>query len=233
MDTIINSVAANSTVNPALYDDRSGQVVGASIVLIILPTLVVFLRLLSRWMSGAGFWWDDAAVVLSMIFAWGPNIVNLLFVHHGMGRHLVVQSPEIIFVNTKLLYAFELLYILSISTVKYAILLFEYRIFPIIQFRNIIKWALAFTVALTTACLFVSVFQCTPIHAFWDTLTGRLSPELGGRCINVESYFLIAGGINTATQFIFLALPIPVLWRLKTSRSQKLLLTGIFSVGLM
>ena len=230
---MISSAAPNSTLNPSLYDDRSGRVVGASIFLIILPTVVVFLRLLSRRKSGAGFWWDDAAVVLSMIFAWGPNIVNLLFVHHGLGQHLVVQSTETIFVNFKLLYAFEFLYILAISTVKYAILLFEYRIFPIIQFRNIVKCALAFTIALTTACLLVSVFQCAPIHAFWDTLNGRLSPQLGGRCINVVSYFLIAGGINTATNFIFLALPIPVLWRLKTSRSQKLLLTAIFSIGLM
>ena len=233
MGTLLGPATANSTLNPSLYDDRSNQVVGASIALIILPTFVVFLRLLSRWISHAGFWWDDAAVVLSMIFAWGPNIVNLLFVHHGLGQHLAVQSTETIFVNFKLLYAFEFLYILAISTVKYAILLFEYRIFPILQFRNMVKAALAFTVALTTACILVSIFQCTPIHDFWDTLTSRLRSQLGGRCINVESYFLIAGGINTATQFIFLALPIPILWRLKTTRSQKLLLTGIFGVGLM
>lgn len=42
--------------NPKLDENRNGEILGASIALFILPTLAVTLRLLSRWMSRAGFW---------------------------------------------------------------------------------------------------------------------------------------------------------------------------------
>ncbi|KAL8687902.1 MAG: hypothetical protein Q9224_005021, partial [Gallowayella concinna] len=56
------------------YEDRSSHVIGSAIVLIILPTVAVILRLLSRWMSKAGLWvrWksfmaeDLTAVLTSM-----------------------------------------------------------------------------------------------------------------------------------------------------------------------
>ena len=125
-----------------------------------------------------------------------------------------------------------------------------YRIFPIVQFRRLLKACLVFVIALTVSCILASIFQCIPIHRFWETLAGALAPELGGRCINVQLYFIISGAINTSTDFALLALvgtmsflkqkyqlindpkPIPILWRLRTGTPQKLLLTGIFTVGL-
>lgn len=49
-------VAPNPKTDPALYENSNGGILGASITLLILPTLAVTLRLLSRWMSRAGFW---------------------------------------------------------------------------------------------------------------------------------------------------------------------------------
>ncbi len=92
--------------------------------------------------------------------------------------------------------------------------------------------ALTFVIALTVACILVSIFQCVPIHDFWDTLGGTLSKELGGHCIRIELYFLVAGAINTVTDFALLAMPIPILWRLRTGKPQKLILTAIFVMGL-
>ena len=42
--------------DPALWANRSGEVISASITLLVLPTVFVALRLLSRYMSGAGLW---------------------------------------------------------------------------------------------------------------------------------------------------------------------------------
>ncbi|KAL8761651.1 MAG: hypothetical protein Q9184_002235 [Pyrenodesmia sp. 2 TL-2023] len=108
-----------------------------------------------------------------------------------------------------------------------------YRVFPIVQFRRLLMASLLFVVALTIACVVTSVFQCVPIHAFWESFGGKLAPLLGGRCVDVRLYFLISGSIMTVTDFVLLALPIPVVWRLRTGRSQKVLLTAIFTVGLV
>ncbi|CAD6594490.1 MAG: hypothetical protein ASARMPRED_000389 [Alectoria sarmentosa] len=152
--------------------------------------------------------------------------------HYGFGRHLEVLGPEGLFRWFKILYSFEFLYTLAMASVKYSIILFQYRIFPIVQFRRILLWCNHFVVCLTITCILVSIFQCIPIHDFWDTLAAKLASNSGGRCIDVELYFLIVGAINAATDFVLLALPIPILWRLRTSQPQKLVLTGIFTVGL-
>ena len=60
--------------------------------------------------------------------------------------------------------------------------------------------------ALTIAYVTVSICQCLPIYAFWESLGGALAPALGFRCINVNRYFLAAGAINTVTNFVVLAL---------------------------
>lgn len=54
--TALNSSAVSPTTDPALFANRDGEILGASLALLILPTVAVALRVLSRWMSGAGFW---------------------------------------------------------------------------------------------------------------------------------------------------------------------------------
>ena len=61
-----------------------------------------------------------------------------------------------------------------------------------------------------------------------DTLAGKF----GGHCIDSLRYLIVIESINTATDFILLALPIPLLWKLRTSKLQKIVLTIIFTVGL-
>ena len=155
-------------------------------------------------------------------------------IRYGFGRHLEVLGLEGLFHWFKVLYSFEFLYTLAMLSVKFSMyaaltlphhhqiptcpsnnvsdpdrycsILFQYRIFPIVQFRRILLWLHHFVLCLTISCVLVSIFQCVPIHDFWDTLAGTLSPGLGGRCINVQNYFLIAGAINAATDFTLLAL---------------------------
>ncbi|KAG8525512.1 uncharacterized protein KY384_009156 [Bacidia gigantensis] len=61
-----------------------------------------------------------------------------------------------------------------------------------------------------------------------DHLAGRS----GGKCINVLHYFIAAGSLNAATNFFLLALPIPLLSRLRTTNLQKLVITIFFIMGL-
>ncbi|KAL8916431.1 MAG: hypothetical protein Q9208_008517 [Pyrenodesmia sp. 3 TL-2023] len=191
---------------PEMYEDRSAHVVGASIVLIILPAIAVVLRLLSRWISRAGLWVDDYVVILALVLSWGPNITNLLAVQHGFGKHFAVLRLDSMVEWFKYLYAFEFLYTLSMAIIKFSIISFMYRIFPIVQFRRLLMASLLFVVALTIASVVTSVFQCVPIHAFWESFAGKLAPLLGGRCIDVRLYFLVNGSIMTVTDFVLLAL---------------------------
>lgn len=85
-------------------------------------------------------------------------------------------------------------------------ILFLYRIFPIIQFRRILFGAALFVLCLGIALIPVTIWTCTPIHAFWTTLGGGLKSQLGGRCVNTQLFYLVSGAINTVTDFALLAL---------------------------
>lgn len=63
--------------NPALWANRDGQIIRASVVLVLLPTVFVALRLCSRWKAGAGFW-----VCLSQ----GPTCLNWQLTSRAVGR---------------------------------------------------------------------------------------------------------------------------------------------------
>ena len=45
----------------------------SGIALIVLPTIFVVLRFVSRWIAQAGLWWDDLLVVVSLLLSYGPN----------------------------------------------------------------------------------------------------------------------------------------------------------------
>lgn len=82
-----------------------------------------------------------------------------------------------------------------------------------------------------------------PVQTFWD-VQGRLN----ARCVNVDILFLATGGINCFLDVFIVAMvcikersckdskltlrkPIPLLWRLRTTNSQKIVLTSIFIVA--
>ena len=56
-----------------LQADKGPHIVSSGIALIVLPTVFVVLRLISRYLAEAGFWWDDLLVVTSLLLSYGPN----------------------------------------------------------------------------------------------------------------------------------------------------------------
>lgn len=46
---------------------NAANLVGFSVTFLFLNTLFVSLRLLSRRISAAGLWWDDASIIISLV----------------------------------------------------------------------------------------------------------------------------------------------------------------------
>lgn len=85
---------------------------------------------------------------------------------------------------------------------------------------------LIFTAAWGTASLLVNIFQCWPPQYFW------LQGSIEGTCIPSQTAFYVSIGSLSLVQGIFIVLlPIAVIWRLKLAVSDKIQLTGLFSIG--
>ncbi|KAI4209736.1 MAG: hypothetical protein LQ351_007332 [Letrouitia transgressa] len=170
------------------------------------------------------------AVIAIQFVATGLLISSIVWIKQGYGLHLWVLGQTFALDFFKNLFAGEILYTLVICLVKYSILAFYSRLFakairvPVFVLGSIVTaWGIA--------VLLVSIFQCTPVDGFWNRV--KIPPPSPlPKCIVDEYAFFVGIAVpNIVTDAALLALPIPYIWRLHRSQSQKIALAGIFMLG--
>ena len=67
-----------------IYATKTGKLIGANVVLILLSGIAVALRFWSRKISRVGFWYDDYTILLALLLAWMMPMLNLI------GRSIVL-----------------------------------------------------------------------------------------------------------------------------------------------
>lgn len=70
-----------------------------------------------------------------------------------------------------------------------------------------------------------TIFQCVPVQASWDKSIQN------AKCQNIRKAALGTGVSNLILDVLFLALPVPMIWKLQVERKIKVSLTGIFLLG--
>lgn len=126
---------------------------------------------------------------------------------------------------TQAFYVSIVMYNATLMSIKFTFLLQYHRVFRV---RKIHKPVLVIGVLIgcwTLSQLLTVIFSCSPIRKFWDR-------DMPGTCIpNLPLWYINAAG-NVATDLAIFVLPLPVLKNLNLPRPQKILLMGIFSLGL-
>lgn len=126
----------------------------------------------------------------------------------------------------------EIVYSPVISIVKSVILLQYIRIFAPTKIVDpvlfIASWTLiVLIVSWNFACFWVSIFICSPVQKFWDTLT------TDGSCINFSLNILLTCLFNIITDISILVLPSRAVWRLRIPTKRKYAIVSVFSIGLL
>lgn len=124
-------------------------------------------------------------------------------------------------------YITELLSPLAVTLARHSILLFYSRIFatPTRTFKAMLYIAYFLNLGWGIAFFFVYMFQCTPIDAVWNSVQGKRA-----HCVNdvVNDYYAV---ISIIVDVVVLAIPWPVVWKLKMPVRQKVAVSGIFLLG--
>lgn len=118
----------------------------------------------------------------------------------------------------------EIFYCACMVCIKTSILCLYRRIFPQQWFRNALIAIGTFNLLWFIAAFFIAILQCVPISAQWDL-------DSSGYCIDYGDCLLVFGALTIATDLIILALPMPLVWRIQTSRKKKWLITVTFMLG--
>ncbi|KAJ5965371.1 hypothetical protein N7481_012085 [Penicillium waksmanii] len=215
-----------SSIQDLSHDDISWRVWVGTLSTIIPATLVVVLRFAARYVSRAGFWWDDYTIVVSLLLNWTMDALRWAQVlHFGLGKHNYMITNEIFQSFGKTFIAGQVIYFTTAVFTKLSLLLLYYRIFGVVRgFRWTLYTSFFLVIAYFISCTIVSIDSCAPVSKFWD-------PSLPGYCIDEVAFFRWNGFANLALDILVLCLPYPMAWRLQTSVRQKLILTGIFLLG--
>ncbi|KAF7159440.1 hypothetical protein CNMCM6106_006713 [Aspergillus hiratsukae] len=122
-------------------------------------------------------------------------------------------------------YGAQIVYKVVITVNKISFLCLYLRIFIQPTFRRICYGGIAFLSAWGLAYILVTIFQCTPIEAFWDkTITDKT-------CVNSKAQWLSYAIINIVCDVLILAMPIYPVSQLRLARGKKIALAVIFGLG--
>ncbi len=120
-----------------------------------------------------------------------------------------------------------MVYLISLLGYKMSILVLYIRLFGVNRsFQRFSQLTMFVICGYLFANLFTQIFGCSPRSKYWN-------PDTPGHCINYTKAGLVYGSMNIASDLFILVLPLPVLWRLKLSRREKVLISLIFMSGAM
>ncbi|KAF2112844.1 hypothetical protein BDV96DRAFT_496939 [Lophiotrema nucula] len=199
-----------------------------SVVGVVLSALFVLARLLQRITKTGRLGIDDYMIIASLVASGLLSMTECQAVAYGYGRHYATLPVDKRLIARKWFYGAQIMYKIVLMLNKISVVCLYYRIFAVSAkwFRTACHCANAFIVASGMAFIIGTVFQCTPIAAFWD------KSIVPARCFQNEPWWISYAVIQITTDVVLLALPIRQVFSLSMTRPEKLGLTLVFCTGL-
>ncbi|KAJ5994993.1 hypothetical protein N7481_001970 [Penicillium waksmanii] len=228
------AVLATWTPNYVNPTTRGHGAMIINVVFIILATIVVGLRLYTRLRITCSTGVDDILIVIALLFAVAMVVVTSYATEvWGWNRHVWDVPLDWLPTVQKMNLVFQIMFSWSSSLTKISLLWFCRRLLGAGKGSNkVFNWAfigsMAFVGTTCTLFTFFSIFQCSPVKAYWD-----VEPQYKHKCMNSGDILFAASVINIFTDFLVTALPMPLIWSLKLPARQRLAVISIFGVGII
>lgn len=217
--------ARNDVCAGVPQESRSDELFRSGIILSAITLPFVVLRFISRISVAQRVWWDDWAILASIIFMLASNAIPIYASFHGLGKHFYNISPQNMIMICKLLYTCQVAYVIHQTLPKISMLLLYLRIFPSPRFACITKLAIAWMICHTLVFLFIVIFQCTPISLLWSQTTAA------GKCLDRMTIVYIGAGLSIAEDLVIMFLPIHELKTLNLPRRKRIAICFVFALG--
>ncbi|KAF2034564.1 hypothetical protein EK21DRAFT_40690, partial [Setomelanomma holmii] len=198
-----------------------------SVLGVIIAALFVGARLVQRFVKRSGLGMDDYMIIVALISSGLLSLTECQAVVYGYGRHWTSLDPHTRVIARKWFYGANIVYKVVLMFNKIAVVCLYYRIFAVStrHFRIACHVMNAWVVASGMAFIIATVFQCTPVAAFWD----RSIP--GFKCFKNEPWWISYATVQITTDFMLLAMPIPQILRLSMTKAEKLGICLVFGTG--
>ncbi|KAH7400553.1 serine hydrolase-domain-containing protein [Phaeosphaeria sp. MPI-PUGE-AT-0046c] len=229
MVTSVNLPQSQAPPAPSLHPDAISHsyvvFIGITSAMTALATASVVARFASR-LRTITLWWDDWAILVSLVFAYGFLTTTVLVATvGGAGYHIVGYSLAQLEKYLKIALANNVIYNASITMSKASVLLFYRRIFYVDRWLALSINITAFVlVGYFFAAAGGLIFSNKPIVGQWDL-------AVPSKSINNRAFWLAMAIVNISLDVIILALPQARVWRLQLSRTRRILVSLVFLLG--
>lgn len=196
------------------------------VVCIGVVTTMVALRVYTKVRLRSELQLEDYTTVVGWVLFIGFCANMLVLNAYGGGYHAwdVPKSQFISF--QKASYAATLIYVPMVFVIKVALLFVMRRLFyPDRRKVLIIHASIGVLVLYYIPALFIKIFFCKPISAYWYGTAN------GGECIDQQQVIIADSAISIVSDLWILILPLSMLWSLQMSWMKKLRVLGILGAG--
>ncbi|KAK1674649.1 hypothetical protein BDP55DRAFT_729655 [Colletotrichum godetiae] len=200
---------------------RPRRVLAVAVFCLCLTWVAVPLRIYSRLFLTRVFTLDDKLICLVLITFTAYLLTDIAAVLHGSGHDAVEIPPEDRRIALQLFFAGELLYLITTILLKVCVglLLLSIAIVPLHIWT--LRILLCSTFLFGSLYFILVIFQCRPLHVFWD-----VGPRTPGSCFSTSvvlgcTYTLAI--LNCLADWTFGILPLLIVWSLHMRLKTKLL----------
>ncbi|KAH8154700.1 uncharacterized protein LAJ45_01231 [Morchella importuna] len=200
--------------------------------------IFVFLRTFARWkvVGFRNFKPDDYLMFFALFcFTLESTAAHLVITWGGTNSYLTEEerlalSDDEFWRRTNGSKAFLLgwnSYCGTVWTLKLCMIFFFRRVTIGLERASMIKYAFAAT-GLTYVIMMLTLYlTCRPYHKQWQVI-----PDPGKKCwVEYNLYYVISLALNLSTDILIMAIPMPLLLKVKVPMRRKVVLIGMFSAG--
>ncbi|KGO66971.1 hypothetical protein PITC_038510 [Penicillium italicum] len=211
-------------------DSLQPQAIGLIFAFPSFASAAVALRLYSRTLTQS-FAADDWVICIAIILYWAETFTSykvIVFTYIGYNLWDIPKDYPVV-LGDKYTYANELLYNPILAVVKTSILLFLLRLTGQKNSVRLAIWGLLIINGIAAIItFFITVFRCVPVAANWNSIAYP-----NAKCLNFANFVTATASVSVLTDFLSLILPTWIVYRLQMQWTQKLMLIGILSLGLL
>ncbi|EUC39482.1 hypothetical protein COCMIDRAFT_65711, partial [Bipolaris oryzae ATCC 44560] len=168
--------------------------------------------------------WDDWILVGTLLFTTLPLGCVLAMTRIGFGEHLWNLKANTLLPILRYFYIAWSTYILVITLIKIALVVFYLEIFDSRRFKITAYIVIVYLVVTSLISFFITIFVCKPISYYWNR-------DIEGTCMDPQ---VIAYGCSVCAivqDVVLLILPLVFIRDLKIQRRRKIGAVVMFSVG--
>ncbi|KAF1940183.1 MFS general substrate transporter [Clathrospora elynae] len=218
-----------ATTNPdGHFPTRGPVVMCVSAATLVLCSLFVGFRLVSRFMVVRKTGWDDYTMIAAWLLAFGASFSICYGTTKGLGRRQENMPPEWQQPMKQSAYVFSVLYNPALMATKTSILLFY---LTLSKTQKVFRWATIATLLVVNigglALTILNILQCRPVSAAWFSPV----PD-SAHCTNIVTIYLSSAPLNIITDVAILFLPMPILTSMHLPKKQKIILVITFGFGI-